>query len=525
MAADAPESKHQERAKAINRFGLGTLALFQLALAFLSVVLLNYLSCSNHQRFDLSRHEVYSFSQTTEQYLQSPEITQRHSPVKIVAVLKQSSPYYLRLRAQLENYRRLSDKNIQLEFIDPKLDLDRLQDFVTTYQRDITEETILIDARNTISTVESTPEDAKVELVKHIRTIPVKDLFIEEIDRFNRKFISSWSEEAMISSYLLSAVEGTPRRFYFIVDKARIDEKSKGTPAWKSFQSLLWGQNIQLLPLQISTTNKIPDDAEGVAIIGPSFDFDEREIETLQEYWDRPSAAIFVTLDPAAKLKKFKRFLRDYGISPQDNRVIRTDKLGKTLTSARAFFTDGPSVNSGLAHQATQLDGSSSGLDILTDNDRLTIRNIRPFSLLQASDGWWGESDYLQPNPSFDPRDDQGIIAGSPNRTPVHLAGAVVRGRENSDTTAPLTSRMVVISNTDFLKPDNMREELTYFINSSINWLVGREALIGIDPKPIFRKKVTIQAAHKSFIDQTILIYLPFACLLVALVSWNSRRR
>ena len=518
------DAAQQKPAKAINRFGLGSLALFQLALAFTSVVLLNFLSCSNHERFDLTRHEVYTFSQTTKQYLASPEVRQRQLPIKIVAVLKQQSPYYLRLRAQLENYRRHSDKNIELEFIDPKLDLDRLQDFVTTYQRDITEETILIDARNTVSDAETSQEDAKAELVKHIRTIPVTSLFVEEMDRFNRKFISSWSDEALISSYLLSAVEGTPRRFYFIVDKARIDEKSKGTPAWKTFQSLLWGQNIQLLPLQISTSDKIPDDAEGVAIIGPAFDFDQREIKVLSEYWDRQSSAIFVTLEPSAKLKNFKRFLRDYGISPQDNRVISKNNIGDTLTSARAFFTDGPKVNSGLAHQATQLDGSSSGLEILSSNDRLTVRNIRPFSLLQASDGWWGESDYLQPNPTFNPRDDQGVIPGSHNPTPVHLAGAVVRGRENSDTTARLTSKMVVIANTDFLQPNNMREELTYFINSSINWLVGREALIGIDPKPVFRKKITVQSAHKSFIDQTIRVYMPLAFLLIALVSWNTRR-
>jgi len=323
---------------------------------------------------------------------------------------------------------------------------------------------------------------------------------------------------------LLSAVEGIPRRFYFIVDKARIDEQNKGTPAWKNFQSLLLAENIQLLPLQISATQKIPDDAEGIAIIGPAFDFDEREIATLTEYWDRQSASLFVTLSPGAKLKHFHRFLREYGISPQDNRLMRVSNSGKTLTSARAFFTQGPEVNKGLAHQATQLDGPSSGLEVMSTNDRLAIRNITPFALLQAADGWWGESKYTELNPSFDPREDQGIIEGAANPTPVHLAAAVVRGRQNSDLTNPLTSRMVVIANTDFLRPENAREEMSYFINSTINWLVGRESLIGIGPKPVYRKKITVQSAHKSFIDQITLIYLPLTTLLIGLVLWNSRR-
>ncbi|MGJ8673172.1 DUF7088 domain-containing protein [Rubritalea sp.] len=514
------------KAKAINRFGIGTLALFQLALALLSVVLLNFLSCTNHQRFDLTRYEDFTLSQTTKQYLEGPEVRVRQTPIKIVAVLYQQSPYYLRLRAQLENYRRYSDKAIQLEFIDPKLDVDRLQDFVNTYNRemsDLSEETILIDARDSLSQAEISAEEEQIQLTKHIRTIPVKDLFIEEIDRFNNTFIAAWNDEAYITSNLVSAIEGTPRRFYFIIDKARIDERSNNSPAWKTFQSMLRAQNVELLPLQISTTNKIPADAEGVAIIGPAFDFDKKEITTLEEYWDRPSAAVFVTLDPAAKLKNFKRFLRDYGISPQDNRIINVQN-GNTLTSARAFFAQGPMINKGLAHQATQFDGPSSGLDVLTENDRLTIRNITPFSLIQASDGWWGESRYDELNPSFDPKEDQGVIPNSQNPTPVHIAAAVVRGIENDDNTNPLTSRMVVIANTDFLQPANMREELNYFINSAINWLIGRDALIGIDPKPVYRKKITIESSHKSLIDQCILVYLPILSLLIALIIWNSRR-
>ncbi|MFC4991022.1 DUF7088 domain-containing protein [Rubritalea tangerina] len=517
-------SAESSSVKKINRFGLGTLAIFQLALAFISVVLLNFLSCTNHQRFDLTRHADYTLAETTTQFLASPEVQQRQLPIKIKAVLKQESPYYLRLRAQLENYKRLSENNIELEFIDPIHDRDRLQDFATTYQRKVAAETILIDARNALVDAESSPDEEKIDLVKHIRSIPIDMLFVEDIDRYNQKYISAWNDEAVITSALVSAVEGTPRRFYFIVDKARIDEQTKGTPAWKNFQRLLNQQNIELLPLQISATEKIPEDAEGIAIIGPAFDFDEREIDTITEYWDRPSASIFITLDPQAKLKYLKRFLREYGISPQDNRVISKSTSGQTLTAARAFFTQGPEPNKGLAHQATQLDGPSSGLEVMSKNDRLTIRNINPFSLIQAADGWWGESKYAAPNPSFDPREDQGIIEGAANPTPVHIAAAVVRGRENSDLTAPLTSRMVVVANTDFLRPENEREEMSQFLNSTVNWLIGRESLIGIPPKSVFRKKITIQAAHKSFIDQLILIYLPVTTLLIALVIWNSRR-
>ncbi|WP_018971102.1 Gldg family protein [Rubritalea marina] len=512
------DTGESSKAKTINRFSLGSAAIFQVALAFLAVVLLNFLSCTNHKRFDLSRHTDFSLAETSIQYLQSPAVKERSQPIKIVAVVKQSSPYYLRIKAQLENYRRQSNNAIVVEHIDPLHDRDRLLEFSTTYQRKIATESILIDARDSLE------GDEGSDLVKHIRSFPVDALFTEEVDRFNKHYISSWNDEAVITTSLVSAVEGTPRKFYFIVDKARIDEQTKGTPAWKNFQRMLNEQNIELLPIQISSIKKIPDDAEGLAIIGPAFDFDKQEIAVLNEYWDRNSASIFITLDPNAKLKNLKRFLREYGITPLDNRILSTNPLGKTLTAARAFFTQGPEATIGLAHQSTRFDGPSMGLEIQNNNDRLAIRNINPFPLVQAADGWWGESRYTEPNPNFDPREDQGIIEGAANPTPAFISGAVVRGLENNDTTAPLTSRMIVIGNTDFLRPENDREEINQFLNSSINWLAGRQALIGVPPKSVMRQKITIEPKNKSLIDQITLIYLPFGLLLIALIFWNSRR-
>ncbi|GAA5494902.1 hypothetical protein Rhal01_01067 [Rubritalea halochordaticola] len=517
------ETPSNGKVRSINRLGIGTMAVLQIIFAFSSVILLNYLSCTKHQRYDLSQHKDYSLSSRSQTYLASEEVSARSTPVKMVALIKQQSPYYLRLRAQLENYKRFANDHLDLEFVDPIRDPQRAQEASTTYQRNLTEEMIIIDARTETQLEERSEEESRIDLATHVRTVPVKSLFIEEMDRYNHSYISTWRDEDLLTTYLVSAIEGKPRKFYFVVDKSQIDDKAEGTPAWKTFQQLLLMQNIQLAPLQISTTQSIPQDAEGLAIIGPSFDFDEREIKTLSEYWDRESSAIFITLDPEAKLNNLKRFLREYGITPQDNRVISVSG-NQTLTATRAIFNQGPTVNKDLAFQATQFDGSTSSLEVASNDDRLNIRNITPFPLIQAAEGWWGETRYTEPNPTFDPKEDLGTPKGAPSETPVPVAAAVLRGLENNDRTINLTSRMVVIGNTDYLKPNNMREELTHFTNSSLNWLVGRENLIGIGPKPVTNQKVTVQSAHKSFIDQLVLVFMPLFALMIALVLWNSRR-
>ena len=83
---------------------------------------------------------------------------------------------------------------------------------------------------------------------------------------------------------------------------------------------------------------------------------------------------------------------------------------------------------------------------------------------------------------------------------------------------------MVIIGNTDFLATGKTRPEQADFIKSSINWLVGREDLIGIGPKKLHRHKVTILDAHNSFITRVVLIFLPATALLMSLVIWNIRR-
>ena len=83
---------------------------------------------------------------------------------------------------------------------------------------------------------------------------------------------------------------------------------------------------------------------------------------------------------------------------------------------------------------------------------------------------------------------------------------------------------MVIIGNTDFISEKNIRPEQADFIKSSINWLIGREDLIGIGPKKLHRHKITLLDSHHSFINQILLIYLPSILILISLFIWNIRR-
>jgi len=490
---------------------------------FVCVCLFNYLTADKHLRKDLTHDSKYTLSEFSLDFLKGKQLQNHQGDIKIFVISKPNPLYTQRLRSLLEEYARHSAADIEVEFIDRVKDANRLNEISAIYNKSFFEDSILIDARTEEEKTEvnqpSTPEERTVSLSR-IRQFALKNLY-HMADTGSH--IVAWQDEKMITSFLLSAIEGKPRKFYFIVDKSEIDDQGEGTPAWRTFRTLLADQNIHLAPYQISSNEPIPSDAEGLAIIGLDVDFDDRELEILQEYWGRNAASIFITVKPDAKIIKMRRFLASYGIKVENDQVT-TMKNGRKLSTARAIFVRGNEITKGFGDQATQLDGVTRSLT-LVNVDQLGSRNINVYSILNSAPGWWGEVSYDKEKAQFDPGKDNGTDPNSPIHRPVPIACAVVRGKQNIETTKHLTSKMIVVGNTQFLKPNNMREELTHFTISSINWLAGREDLVGtIGQKPAQNQKITIPEEQKSKINFTVIAVLPCISALIGLIVWFNRR-
>ncbi|MGJ8657518.1 MAG: hypothetical protein ACSHX6_13800 [Akkermansiaceae bacterium] len=516
----------------INRFNIGAMILIQVLLAFICVCLLNYLTSDKHVREDLTAGAQYTLSDYSLKFLQGEQLKNHSDPIKIFVISKQNLIYSQRLRSLFEEYSRNSTTEIDVEFIDRVKDANRLNEISAIYSKSFHEDSVMIDARtdaektkldtpNTTSLTSNPNETETLPVsLKRIRQFPIHELFRTSEDGSR---ITAWQDEKIITTYLLSAVEGKARKFYFIVDKSEVDDLGEGSPAWRTFNSLLNSQNIELEPYQISSNKPIPSDAEGVAIIGLDVDFDDNEIQILNEYWGRNSASMFITIKPEAKLVKIRRFLASYGIMVENDRVTSMNN-GRKFTTARGIFVRGNEITKGFGDQATQLDGMTRSLS-LVNVDQLATKNINVYSILNSAPGWWGEASYQKDKAQFDPGIDNGSAPESPVAKPVSLSAAVVRGKLNLDRTKHLTSRMIVMGNTQFLRPNNMRDELTHFMVSSINWLAGREELVGsIGQKPVQNQKITIPENQKSQINFTILGILPSLAAITAFFVWFNRR-
>jgi len=256
-----------------------------------------------------------------------------------------------------------------------------------------------------------------------------------------------------------------------------------------------------------------------MALIAPQYDLDERELELFKAYWERPSSAIYLILDPSSRPARLRSFLRDHGITQHSNRIL-TVKNKRVRTDVRAAFTLKAEANKGLGGSSTTFEGSTGSLGVREGSEELLNRKIFSLSLIQSAPDYWGETRFLEDNPSFDKLEDE--------PGPLNLAAAIIKGNESSinDPTKGknATSRLIVINNSSFLHPDRLREEQTDFIRNSINWLIGRPDMAGVGPRGIRLYKLNLLETQVSFINQLNLFFIPGFLILIALFTWNSRR-
>ena len=514
----AEKKKRQSRP---NRFGIGFLSILQIILLLAIVFFSNFLSSKNYVRADHSRTADYTLSSSSENYLESEAVRGRSRPVKLTMVFARSSAFYERVRALAEEYEQVSGKKIDLEVIDPLRSPDRTAQFTAAYNITLVRDLILIDARPDEETpIVSETSAGDPALSPHITLALAEEMVTYAIDGTGQRRPETFRGEDLLTARLVEAIEGKPRSFLFLADKSRIDSEGDNSP-WSNLAATLRYQNIQLTPANLADLGEVPEQVNGLAIIAPKYDFSEDEIATLEAYWNTPRSALLILLEAGQCPPNLRTFLRGKGITPRNDRII-AKSADRTITTVRGNFTSGIPFLKDLAGQAAVFEGSSSSLDVRENAEDLALRKISPTPLIRISNEYWGEADFGKNPGDSDVGDSFDAIRDT--APPIYLAASVTRGAANDDRFAADTSRMVVISNTDFLEPDRQRAENNDFLASAANWLVHRESLTGLSPRPIGTYKLPLLDAQVSFINRLNLFFAPVAFLLIGGLVFSSRR-
>lgn len=501
-------------ARPLNRWGLGTLSLFQIVLFAILLLALNYLAARHFARKDLSREGNYTLSSATSRYLKDPSVSGREKPMKWIMAYRRSSPFYERVRAIAEEYARHSNGRIELEIVDPLRSSDRTQEVAAAYGLPLTRDLIIMDARTDGGPVSSQDAEGNNILNPHVKVIVADDMAVFTTADGQRK-ITGFQGEDVLTARLVESIEGRARKILFLADKSRLDAEGENSPLAALNRTLLF-QNVEMSGVTLSGLGDIPAEAEAIALVAPKYDFTDEEIAVLERYWNRPRAAMLVLLKAGDAPPKLRTFLRSNGVTPRRDRVLTITDKKQIDTTARGIFAYGVEFTKDLAGQTTVFEGASSSLEVREGAEDLMNRQINPIGLIQAAEGFWGETKFGGKEVAFDETED--------HKAPLFLAASITRGAASDDRFAAETSRMVVISSTDFLEPKQQRAENIDFLASSVNWLMDRQALAGIGPRSLGTYKLPILDAQVSFINRVNLFFLPGFLILIGAFIWSSRR-
>ncbi|WP_395718406.1 Gldg family protein [Prosthecobacter sp.] len=493
-----PPNAAQPPAKALDmprRYGIGVNVAVQIILALALFAGVNRLSWRHYWRWDLSPSQDYTLSPATLNYLGSLS-----RDVQIFIVFGRDSKVYGEVQSLLEEYRLHGRQRVKVRSIDPVRDIERAEQLKADTGLSLAQNGVLLRCG------------------VNKRFITEEELVVRESGTSTNRQIIEFRGEDAISSALISVVEGRVRRFYYLVGKGSRSDAAL-SDAYTAAIDLGKQQNFEVAQVNLSEINRMPDDADGLLILGPRYDLSEREITMLDDYWKRKRAGIFVMLDPGGETRRLNAFLTANGVRPRGDRVIFAESTStgarKEFTVLAEFMKEVPFTRH-LASSAITLAGQSESLELRDEQDpSLKEQSITLQPLMRASPRYWGERQYLEELPIVDEED---------TIPPIYVAASIERGIVSDESLRADSSRMVVVSNSTLLDKQTMLAVNRDFVSAGLNWLMNRESRIGIGSKPKRSYRIQLTKRQHELIFWITSITLPGIVLGLGFMVWASRR-
>src|SRR2546430_8776606 len=140
---------------------------------------------------------------------------------------------------------------------------------------------------------------------------------------------------------------------------------------------------------------QIPAEIKTVMIAGPQYDLSDREIKLLHDFWNKQGRMLLL-IDPSAKTPKLNAFLNELGVKVNDDRLMAFVRTGieelALIRDVQARFLGDSSVTKRLANVRALFFGGTSSITV--EPERVRAANIRLQPLIQAEQGYFGETDY-----------------------------------------------------------------------------------------------------------------------------------
>ena len=497
----ADEKKKPRRRGKIGRIRIGLNVLVQIVLILFLVAMVNSFAFKHYARWDFSRDRKYTLSDKTKSFLDTLK-----GKMRITVFFSPNTPISADVQNLLTEYQYAGKGKVDVEHIDPERNLSRAKELFDKYKV-VTDESLLV-----------------LDYDGHNKTVKASEM--ADIDQSGMSFgegprVAAFKGEQAITSAMIDLVEGKKKTLGYVTGhkEPSLTEATSPITVLKTF---IENENIKFQELNLLDLDTIPGDVKAVMIVGPQYDFSDREMKLLRDFWDKQGRILFL-LDPAAKTPTLRGFLNDLGVKVNDDRLmvfLRTgiEELALTRDVQARFLGDSPVTKRLADARALFLGGTSS---LALEPDRVRAANVRVEPLIEAEKGYFAETDYNTDNQAKLQTD-----AKQNSNVPLTIGAAVEKGG-NADQRVQMNSpRLVVVSNATFVQDNAITQDQQGldFISGAVNWLLSREQLIGIAPK--IPKPLMFNLSEEALrrLRWIVLVFMPLVPAVIGTVVWWQRR-
>jgi hypothetical protein len=457
------------------------------------VAMVNYASQRYFsKRFFLSSQSEVRLSEQTLGLLRS--LT---NDVEVIMYYDRDEPMYPTISALLNEY-RLACPKIQVRTVDYVRDPADAAEVKIKYGLDsLTEKNLVI--------FDSGGRD-KVVPGTMLAEYALEQIPNAEEREFRKKPVLFMGEQ-VFSAVLLALSNPKPLKAYFLGGHGE-HAPDGGDPqmGYMKFTSLLQQNYVQVQPLSLLGTNRVPDDCNLLIIAGPVQPLAELEVQRIANYLEQGGRLLaLLSYQSADKRLGLEPLLEQWGVKIGPGLVRDPDNTSMNADVLPDDFGSHPIMNPLL-------------------KSRLHMMLPRPVgpTTTNAPDAGAPAVDVLirsGPNSVILP-----ITGAKPGPQP--LGVAVERAEAKGVVTERGASRLVVLGDSIFLGNeiiDSMGNR--DFASSVINWLLDRTALMqGVGPRKVTEYRLVMTESQYRRIQWLLLGGLPAGVLLLGGIVWLTRR-
>lgn len=499
--ADETKKPRTRSGKKIGRIRIGLNVVVQIILILFLAAMVNSLAFKHYARWDFSRDQKYTLSDKTKRFVDTLK-----GKMRITVFFSPTTPITADVENLLTEYQYAGKGKIDIEHIDPERNLSRAKELFDKYKVVTDESLLVLDYEGRNKTVKAS----------EMADIDQSGMAVGEGPR-----VAAFKGEQAITSAMIDLVEGKKKTLGYVTGHKE-PALSEGTSPITVLKTFIENENIKFQDLNLLDLDAIPADVNAVMIIGPQYDFSDREMKLLRDFWDK-QGRILLLLDPAAKTPKLRGFLNELGVKVNNDRLmafLRTgiEELALTRDVQARFLGDSP-VTKRLADVRALFLGGTSSLTL--EPERIRPANIRLEPLIQAEKGYFAETDYNTDNQAKLQAD-----AKQSSNVLLTIGAAIEKGGSADQRVQVNSPRLVVVSNATFVQDNAITQDQQGldFVSGSVNWLLSREQLIGIAPK--IPKPLTFSLSEEALrrLRWIILVFMPLVPALIGTMVWWQRR-